>query len=133
MFQGAMKGVASAAEASACYCTFTSPEKGASSFSQQKQLKVEPADNASTLIARLPSSLATELPRENTFLEEIAAVLSLGTLFGLVWLGPWLGMAFVYMVFVQQSQRALLIGALLFAETYLPAGQASASNFPSHI
>ncbi len=39
-FQDAMKGVASAAEASACYCTFTSPEKGAHS----SQAKIPPCN-----------------------------------------------------------------------------------------
>ncbi|KAK9903270.1 hypothetical protein WJX75_001551 [Coccomyxa subellipsoidea] len=116
-----MKGGASAAEA--CYCTVTNPEIEASCVSQQTQLKVLSAHNDSALVARLHSCSATELPRENTVLAEIAAIMSLATLFGLVWLGPWLGIWFVYMVFVQQSQSALLIGALLFAETYLPVGQ----------
>ncbi len=48
----------------------------------------------------------------------------------LVWVGPWLGMAFLYMVFVQQSHVALLVCALLFAETFLPIGQARTHPCP---
>ena len=48
----------------------------------------------------------------------------------LVWLGPWMGIAFLYMVFVQQSHIALLVCALLFAETFLPVGQARTQPCP---
>jgi hypothetical protein len=54
----------------------------ASCVSQQTQLKVLSAHNDSALVARLHSCSATELPRENTVLAEIAAIMSLATLFG---------------------------------------------------
>jgi hypothetical protein len=52
-----------------------------------KVADARPAHNDSALVAHLPDPLQytiTKLPRENTLLEEVAAVLSLATLFGCV-------------------------------------------------
>ncbi|CAL8465555.1 g5091 [Coccomyxa elongata] len=126
-----MRTTGGTTDVSTSYCTFVSPDSAAQSHTKPGQRQkvgpeVLPAHNASAMVARLPSSghdSIREVPRMNTFLEEAAALLSLSTLFGLVWLGPWLGMAFLYMVFVQQSHIALLVCALLFTETFLPVGQ----------
>jgi hypothetical protein len=40
----------------------------------------------------------------------------------MVWLGPWLGMYFLYMVLVRQNHVALMLLAFLFLETFLPTG-----------
>lgn len=44
----------------------------------------------------------------------------------LVWLGPWLGLWFLYLTLVKQNHVALLILAFLFFETFLPTGTVSA-------
>lgn len=50
-----------------------------------KVADAQPAHNDSALVAHLPDpqeNTITQLPRENTLLEEVVAVLSLASLFG---------------------------------------------------
>ncbi len=47
----------------------------------------------------------------------------------LVWLGPWLGLWFLYLILVKQNHVALMALAFLFFETFLPIGTVSACAF----
>ncbi|BDA49182.1 Diacylglycerol O-acyltransferase 2 [Coccomyxa sp. Obi] len=67
-------------------------------------------------------SVVSKTPRKNSPLEEVAAVLTLLTWFGSVWLIPWLLLWLLFAAVVWASKSALTTVLILIALSFLPAG-----------